>query len=163
MLIAGKDGATARFAAITPDPIDGLNRLQIAGKIAVSNLPVPAGGTKRVIVADTPLSISGSVDKSYLISSDKAFFVQQIVAGAEGDSNERGCRIEVIYKAGGVEHIMERIYVVGFTQFGIYPDTNLTRDETLMVGDGTATLIIRRTRLSGASLEVDAVVRGYEL
>lgn len=150
-------------AQVDIDPADGKRRLAIDGKVSVSPPPAPPGTTEVIISADSPLSMTGTVTTSHIIANGKIFHIQQLTAGAEGDPNEKGSKVEVYYYDGTTEHLVERVYIVGFTQFGIYPDTAKARDGTIMIGDGTTKEIrIKRNRLGGNALEVDAVVRGFE-
>lgn len=148
-------------AYVSYDAADGIRRLAIDGKVSISPPPPPAGTTEVIMSADNPLSMNGTHNTEYIIGTGKTFHIQQITCGAEGDPNEKGSKVEIIFH-NGTEHIVERIYVVGFTQFGIYPDTAEARDGTKLIGNGTNKIIIRRNRLGGNTLEVDAVVRGYE-
>ena len=163
--ISGREGYVAD---VVTDTTDDFNRLAVSGKVSISPPPPPINADEVVIAADTPLEINNQNsphDTAYVITSGKTLYVQQIVAGAEGDPTERGSKVEVIFNENGTEHIMERIYVAGFTQFGIYPDTSTARDGTLMVGNagGTNTLIVRRARQSNSAQEIDAVIRGFEI
>jgi hypothetical protein len=163
LLVVGEDGATtARALDVRVDPIDGIRRLQIEGKVVSSAPPPPPGGTAVTIAADSPLAITSTQTASYTIPNGKTFYVQQVVCGAEGDPTEKGSKIEVLYYDGTTEHIVDRLYITGFTQYGSYPNTGTSRDGTAMTGDGSTKLIrVKRYRLSGSSQEVDAVVRGY--
>jgi hypothetical protein len=127
--------------------------------------PPPVGGVaKQIAQDDANLDVTSTHDTEYTISSGKSFIIQQIVVGAEGDPNEKGSKVEVVYDDGTTEHLVDRIYIAGTSLFGNYPDTGEARDGTSLDGDGsTKKLIIRRTRLGGATLEIDCVVRGYEI
>jgi hypothetical protein len=118
------------------------------------------------IDASSPLIVGPnptSHTTEYVIANGKTFFIQQIIAGAEADPSEKGSKIEVAYFDGTTEHLVDRVYVTGFTQFGIYPDTSKTRDGTTMTGNGTTKVIrVKRQRMSTSGQEIDAVVRGYE-
>jgi hypothetical protein len=113
-------------------------------------------------VNDTPLDMSGNNQTTYVITNGKTFYLQQIVAGSQGDPTENGSRVELFFY-DGTEHLVARIYLTGFTTFITYPQLNEARDGTAMSGNGTNYLILRRTRLSGGNQEVDAVIYGYEV
>jgi len=149
------------------DGVDGKYRLNIVGKVSVV-APVPPPATTPVdIIADTPLVMGAAQspdDTEHVIPADKTFTLQSVTAGAEGDPSEGGSRIDVIYvDNASVEHLVAREYITGFTAT-IVPDTSKARDGTAMVGNvsGNTKVIVRRIRLSGGSVEVDAVARGYE-
>lgn len=152
--------SSGRIAEVLPDSNDGINRLAITGKVSVTAPPPPTGATSIVIAADNPLLV-GNHDTEYIITNGTTFHIQQIVAGAAGDPTEKGSKITIIFHNGS-EHVIERIYVSGFTNFGSYPDTDRTRDGVLLTGNGTNKIIIRREKVSGTNREIDAVVRGYE-
>lgn len=166
MLIAGHDhiGEKIRFAEMLEDPVDGVWRMAVVGKVQQVVPPPPPGVDRTLIAADDPLSITGTHDTEYIITTGKTFYLQHIAVGAEGDPTEKGSKIEIYYKEDSTEHIVERVYVTGFTQYGIYPDTDISRDGTSLTGDGTAKIIIRRSRMGASSAqEIDVVLRGYEL
>lgn len=164
LVISGSDTTgKAQFAQVDVDAVDGVRRLQITGKVTTSYPTAPPSTTPVTIDASTPLSITTTSTTEYTISNGKTFVIQQVSTGAEGDPTEKGSKIEIIYYDGTTEHLIERIYITGFTQFGVYPDTRTARDGTVMAGDGSTKKIrVKRYRLSGSAQEVDAVVRGYE-
>lgn len=164
LLVTGEDSdGVARAIDVRVDPNGGTRRLQIEGKVSVTAPVAPPATTSVTLSASTPLSISNDTTTSYVITNGKTFYIQQIACGCEGDTSERGSCIEVSYYDGAVEHLVERLYINGFTQYGVLPDTPKARDGTTMTGNGTTkTIRIKRRRLSGSSQEVDAVVRGYE-
>ncbi len=149
--------------------ISGLHRLAITGQVTVQIPPPPQGGIKLTVSADTPLAISNSNSPhltEYEITNGKTLHIQQIVAGCQGDPSADGSKCEYFYWDGTTERLLDRIYIVGQTQFGNYPDTSETRDGTAMIGMPTAgegTLRIYRSRLSNSSQEIDTVIRGYEV
>ena len=166
LLIAGVGESNLRTLALVEDTSDNIWRLAVQGKVSISAPMVPPATTAVIVAADTPLAIgSGSSphDTEYVISNGTTFTLQSIVAGAEGDPAEGGSRIDVVYvDSGSTEHLVSREYINGFTTV-IYPDTSKARDNTTMTGNGTTTkIIVRRVRLSGGSVEVDAVARGFE-
>ncbi|MHA2334281.1 MAG: hypothetical protein ACXAEU_19795, partial [Candidatus Hodarchaeales archaeon] len=111
-----------------------------------------------------PLEVASLETHNYTITNGKTFYIQQIVVGAEGDPTEKGSKVEVHYFDGTTEHLIDRLYITGFTAFGSYPDASLARDDTELVGDGsTKTIRVKRIRMSGGTQEVDVVIRGYEL
>lgn len=145
---------------------DGVYKLNIIGKITSAPPPLPASATPVLLIADNPLTISGTIDStSFVIPTGETFHLTQFVAGAAGDPTERGSAAELIFSPDGgtTEKIIQRIYVSGFTTTANFEPQNTSRDGTVMLGDGTATVFLRRRRLSGSSQEVDAVVQGYVL
>lgn len=164
--VAGFDlSKISRIATIVYDSVSQKNKLSIDGTVSLTIPPVPPGGVQKIIAADDPLSVSVSHDTSYLITSGTTFVIQQIVAGAGGDPQSKGSKIEIYYSSSldGTFKLVDRVYVDGFTEFGDLPDTSITRDGTLMTGSGNEYLIIRRDRLGGQAQEVDAVLKGYEI
>jgi len=153
------DGVT-----VETDPVDGKGRANVDARAYLAPPVVPAATTPVTISADSPLSLSTVETAEHTIADGKSFHLQQVVYGAEGDPTEKGSRIDVIYFDGTTEHVIERVYVTGFTR-QITPDTRVARDGTALgPGDagGTKKIRVRRTRLSTSPQEVDAVVRGYE-
>jgi len=149
--------------------IDGVGLVDGAGgvtRLAVDvnhNPEPPAGATPVQFVADTPLAVAVAETAEYTIPNGKRFYLQQLQAGAEGDTTEKGNRVEVIYYDGAAEHVVARQYIMGQTQWINFPDVGAARDGTPIDGDGsTKKLRIVRERLGGSTQEVDAVVFGYE-
>lgn len=140
------------------------------GVVSVSNrLPTAPPGTTPVTIAqpENELSIAGGVqnphDTEYTIANGKTFKLQLVAAGGGGDPTENGSRVDVVYYDGTAEHIVTRLYVGSASVFQSFPDSGTARDGTAMVGDGsTKKIILRRIRLSQATLEVDAEIRGFE-
>lgn len=163
LLGMGEDpGGVARALDVRVDALDGRRRLQIEGKFSLTPPEPPPSTTKVTITFAGALSITTDQTDNYVITASKRFVVQQIVAGCEGDTSERGSVVEVIYFDGTTEHLVERIYLNGFTT-EVYPATELSRDGTILEGNGTTkTIRVKRRRLSGSTQEVDFVVRGYE-
>lgn len=164
-IFAGIDeyGVCRRIMLVEDEAIPDLWRLAITGKVSVQIAPPPVGGLARSYYADDPLEIGSLLsphDTSYVIEDGKTFHIQQVIAGCQGDPSEDGSKVEIIFN-DGTEHVVDRIYVHGETQFGDYPDTHTARDGTQLLGNGTNTIILRRTRLSNSTQEIDAVVRGY--
>ena len=161
------DVSGSNQVAVVFDPEDNVYRFATTGKVSVTVAPPPAGGSAIAYAADTPLVVSNTEDSDFVLPDGKTLHIQQVVAGAAGDPSEKGSVVEIYYvDASSVEHLVDRIYTAGFTEFGNYPDTSITRDGTELLGDtsGTDTLIrIRRRRIAGASAEIDAVVRGYTI
>lgn len=151
-------------ADVVTDSIDGFNRLQVSGKVSLVKPETPPGGTDFQLVADNPLTVSQAISPhltSTVIPNATTLFITQVIAGCQGDPSADGSKVEVLYWDGATEHVIERVYVMGFTEFGDYPNVNKARDGTSLVGDGTAELRIYRYRLSNASQEIDCVVRGF--
>jgi hypothetical protein len=163
LLMVGEDGTgKAQAADVRVDALDGVRRLQIAGSITLSPPAAPPATTAVTITFSGALAISTDQTDNYVITNAKRFVVQQIVCGSEGDSTEKGSCIEVSYFNGTTALLLERVYINGFTT-EVYPQTDKSRNGTLCDGNGTTkTIRVVRRRLSGASQEVDFVVRGYE-
>jgi len=164
LLAAGKDesGNARTLMTVEDENQVGLHRLAITGNVAVVVQPPPTGGSLVTIPADNPLTVSGTHDTEYTITSGKSFYIQQLICGAEGDPTEKGSKIEVLFN-NGTEHPISRVYITGFSEYFQFPDVNEARDGTSLTGNGTNKIVVRRIRLSGTSQEIDAVVRGYEL
>lgn len=147
------------------DEADQTYRLGVFGKVTTVPASPPAAKTRVVLVGDTPLAFGAGAnpqDSEFVIPNGETFTAQRLIAGSEGDSTEAGSRIDLIYvDASSVEHLITRQYVAGFT-VDVSGETDEARDGTAMVGDGVNTkIVLRRLRLSGGSLEVDAVLVGY--
>jgi len=152
----------AQVLDVRIDQIDGQRRLQIEGKVSFTAPSPPPATTAVTITFAGALAISADQTDNYVIANGKRFVLQQVVAGSEGDSTEKGSCIEVSYFNGTTALLIERVYLNGFTT-QVYPNTEKSRNGTLCDGNGTTkTIRIVRRRLSGASQEVDVVVRGYE-
>jgi len=148
---------------IIQDDVSDYQSLYVTGKVSLVSPMPPVGKTQITIDNSSPLSIASTSNVKYTIASGSTFVLQQIIAGSEGDTSERGSVVEVYYSGSDLSsHIVSRVYVSGFTTF-IQPNTSQARDGTSLGGDGTAYLVLRRRRLSGAAQEVDCVVRGYEI
>lgn len=164
LLLAGIDQTNkARVPTVILDSTDSKYRMEIAGKITTSLPPPPNGADEVSIAADNPLDIgSGATDTDYTITSGKTITIAALFAGAEGDPTDKGSKVEVFYvDTSSVEHIIDRIYLVGAT-VSVYPDTSEARDGTSLNGTGTEKIRIRRYQFGGSTKELDAVVRGYE-
>jgi len=135
----------------------GVRRLEVAGKVSVIGATPPPSTNDATIYADNPLSV-GSHDTSFVIPNGETFYLQELVAGNENPT--RGAQVEVVYD-NGTEHVVSRIYIAGTTLTVGYPNRNTARDGTLMVGNGSHTIIVRRQKSFGTNIEIDAVVRGY--
>ena len=108
------------------------------------------------------MSGNQSTDTPYVIPNGDTLTLLYAVVGAQGDPNERGSQIELIYDANGTLHLVERYYAsVASRPYEIQRST--ARDGTTMIGNagGTNRLIIRRTRLSGGAGRIDVSLRGY--
>jgi len=169
LLASGIDqtGDARRLQLVEDAQEPGQYRLLMSGKVSISAPPVPTGGTPQTIVADNPLAISQAVSpylNEWDIPNGEKLIIQQIIAGCQGDPSADGSKVEVYYWDGTTEHLIERIYVTGQTQFGAYPDTDSARDGTTLNGMPTAgegTIRFYRSRLSNSSQEIDGVLRGY--
>lgn len=151
--------------ALRINPATGEKQLEIVGTMAVTTPPAPPATTPITISADDPINVSGSTSPAitdFVIPDTKTFTVTQVVAGAEGDSNDKGSKVELYYvDSSSVEHLISRLYLIGDSRES-FPNTAITRDNTEMIGDGVNTKIrIKRIRLGNASLEIDALIRGY--
>lgn len=163
IMSVGEDAnGVARALQVRVDAIDNTRRLQIEGKVSITAPQPPPATTAITIDSSSPLAISSTQTVNYIITAGKRFMIQQVVAGCEGDTSERGSCVEVFYFDGTTAHIIERVYLNGFTT-ETYPAASKSRDNTNLDGNGsTKTIRIVRRRLSGSSQEVDATVRGYE-
>lgn len=130
-----------------------------------SSPPSPPPGTSEFVLAvdESNLSISTTDNKdSAIIGNGITLFLQTVVAGAGGDPNEKGSKVEVYWVENGTEHLITRNYIAGQSVSTTLPDTSKSRDGTTMVGDGSTTFLrVRRVRLSNQLQEVDFGVRGY--
>ena len=135
----------------------GVQRLQIIGKVQVTGAITPPATTSVAIYGDNPLTV-GTDDTTFTIPNGETFFLQEIVAGNEDPT--KGATVEVLYD-NGTEHLVARIYIAGTTLAVGYPDRDEARDGTAMVGNGSHSIIVRRTKFSGTNIAIDAVVRGY--
>lgn len=165
VLLAAPDlaGTTHHMSLIEDETIPGLYRLAITGKVSVQVAPPPEGGVPVTYFADNPLSISQAQsphDTDITLPTGKILVIQQIIAGCQGDPSADGSKTEVVFD-DGAEHLIDRIFITGQTQFGNYPDTTEARDGTALTGNGTNKLVLRRSRLSNSGQEIDLVVRGY--
>jgi hypothetical protein len=164
LLVVGDDeDGKAQALEVSIDPLDGKRRLQIEGHVSIAAPEPPVGTTVVSFTFSGALSISATQTDNYVITNGKRFVLQQIVAGSEGDTSEKGSVIEVFYFDGTTEYLVEREYINGFTT-QLSPLTETSRDGAqTMDGNGTTkTVRVKRRRLSGSSQEVDFVIRGYE-
>lgn len=140
-------------------------RMHISGKMSTQVEKPPASGQEVSIFADTPLSVNNRIsphDTTYIIPNNKTLVIQRIVAGCQGDSSEDGSKVEIIFN-DGTEHLINRVFINGATQFNSFLDTKKAIDGTSFVGNGTNSIIIRRIRLSNGEQEIDCALRGYVL
>lgn len=150
-------------AAVTTDSTDGRNKVWIQGSVSIVSPEAPAAATAVMILGDSPLDMNNTEDSTaYVIPDGETFTLQQIIAGAEGDTTERGTAIEVFYDDVGTDRLIFREYITGFTS-SVTVNLSEARDGTALTGNagGTKTIFLRRRRLSGGSLEVDAVAFGF--
>lgn len=159
--IALKDqSGNTRLAEAVYDDTEGLYRLAATAQVQITPPTPPPATTAVTIDGGSPLDITGTVDATYVITNGTTFTVQNVIAGSEGDSTEKGSVIEVLFD-DGTEHLIVRQYVNGFTT-QINPNRNTAIDGTSLAGNGTNEIILRRRRLSGGAQEVDALLQGYE-
>jgi len=168
----GESLASGRGFAILGKDAEDYGRFLLAeenGTLRVaSQPPSPPPGTTEFVLSqsDTVLEI-GLADsphdtESAVIGNGVDLYLQSFSSGAAGDPSERGSRVDIVWTASSVEHVVARLYIAGQSVERTLSDVNKARDGTTMTGNGTDTkLIIRRYRLSNADQEVDAEVRGY--
>lgn len=135
----------------------GVRRLEIVGKVSIIGASPPPATTPAIIYGDNPLTV-GTNDTTLVIPSGQTFFLQELVAGNEDPT--KGAVVEVLFNNGS-EHLVARIYIAGFTTATGYADRSTARDGTAMLGNGSHTVILRRTKFSGSDIAIDAVARGY--
>lgn len=143
--------------AISSQDDAGIRRLEIAGKVSVIGALPPPSTTPVAIFADTPLTV-GSHDTTFVIPSGMTIHLQQITAGNEDPT--KGASVEVIYD-DGAEHMIARIYTSGQSELFSFSDIAEARDGTALTGNGSNTIIVRRSKYSGTDIAIDCVVRGY--
>jgi hypothetical protein len=143
---------------ITED--QGVFRLEIGGKVAVTGAAPPPATNAANIEADTPLTV-GTDDTAFVIPDGETFHLQSIIAGNEDPT--KGAKIEVIFDENGTEKLVARIYIAGQTIAIGYNDVAVARDGTALLGNagGTNQIIVRREKFSGSNIAIDAVVSGY--
>ena len=143
--------------AISTQLDTGVRRLEIAGKVSVIGAVPPPATNEARINADTPLTV-GSHDTTFTIPNGEVFHLQQVTAGNEDPT--KGAVIEIIFD-DGAEHLIERVYTNGNTISIGFSDISEARDGASLVGNGTNTIVVRRTKFSGSNIAIDAGVRGY--
>lgn len=140
-------------------------RVLTAGKTVVTPPAPPTGATAVSIDASNPLTVGPNPvfqESEYTIPDGKNFYMQFVAAGAEGDPTESGSKVEVYFDENGTRHLIERLYLTGFTVSLAYDDLHESRDGTVMTGSGVLNkIVVRRERMSTSANEIDAVVRGY--
>ena len=161
LIISGRDAQDYAHNLVT----DG------EGVLKVSNQPPqpPPGTTPfSLAVAEVDLEISAPPayhdQESAVIGSGLVLYLQTFASGAAGDPNERGSRVDILWRegVGPTDHVVTRMYIGGQSLSFTLPDVKAARDGTSLTGDGSTTkVVIRRYRLSNAASEVDAEVRGY--
>jgi hypothetical protein len=165
LLLAGQtDEATPQ--ALTPTvTLDNNNRhrLAIEGPVTLTPPESPPASTPiRIAITSATPDLATTDDTVHVIANGDTFTLTYFITGSEGDGSERGSKVEVWFWDGTTEHLVARSYVTGATAPPQAPNTSVARDGTSMVGDGTAEIRVRRTRLSGQVQEVDFDVFGYE-
>jgi hypothetical protein len=146
-------------------------RVESDGTLSVATQPPspPPGTTEFVLAQDeVDLSIDGAASPatkdSAIIGDGVNVYIQSFSAGAAGDPNEKGSKVEILWVEGSpeVEHIVERLYVGGASVSLELPNINKARDGTLLTGNGSNTKVrLRRVRFSNSAQEVDGEIRGY--
>ena len=160
-MAAKQNGVTTLRALATKyDATEAEYRLMVDAKVQIAPPDPPPATTPKVLVGYSVVPGNSSTDTSYVIPNGMTLTVQQATIGAEGDPNERGSQISLIYN-NGTEHDVEVYFASSFSS-EFFPSTNKAVDGTVMVGNGTHTFVIRRIRLGGGSALVRCVVRGYE-
>lgn len=140
--------------------------LKVSAKIRPGLPTPPSGATLVQISADNPLEVGPNPSYHNTdtdLPAGKTLYIQQVVAGSQGDPTEAGSKVEVIYHDGTTDHLVQRIYVAGATVFVPFDDLSIARDETVMEGGSGKYIRISRIRMSQSSQEIDAVLTGYLL
>jgi hypothetical protein len=135
----------------------GVRRLEIAGKVSITGATPPPATSSAIIFADTPLTV-GLDDTVFLIPDTETFHLQEVVLGNEDPT--KGAKVTVLFD-DGAEHVITRVFSNGFTLVIGFPDVVAARDGTPLLGDGVASIIVRREKYTGSDIAIDAVVRGY--
>lgn len=161
VLLGGSDGLNLRTLLVSPT--GQLN-------VIVSPPVPPAGATEFVFaVSESQLRVGSGGDvasphdaDSAVIANGTTLKVQLVEVGTEGDPTESGSKIEVYWvTAGPVLHLLTRLFVNAESTVFTFPSISKARDGTLMVGNGTNFLRVRRSRFSAAQKQIDFAVRGY--
>lgn len=161
-LSAGIDeyGICHKIMMVEDEDVSDLWSVAVTGKVSSQTLQPPAEGISFTYYADNPLIVKKLHDTSFIIPSGYTAHILCIMSGCQGDSAKNGSKSEIIFD-NGTEHVVSRAYLNGQSHFGQNPDTSFARDGTQLLGNGTNTIILRRTRLSVSDQEIDIVVRGY--
>lgn len=146
--------------AISSQADAGVNRLEIAGKVAVVGALPPPSTNPFAIIADTPLVVDNS-DTAFVIPDGETAHLQQLTAGNEDPT--KGASVEIIYDDAGTERLIARVYTAGFSVLFSFADIAMARDETPLLGNaaGTKKIIVRRLKFAGTNIAIDCVIRGY--
>jgi hypothetical protein len=161
LIVSGRDAQDYARNLVT----DGEGVLKVS-----SQPPKPPPGTTPFALAvdEADLEIGAPPayheEESAVIGSGVNLYLQTFFSGAAGDPNERGSRVDLLWRegAGPTDHIVSRMYIGGQSVSFTLPDLNKARDGTALTGDASTTkLVIRRYRLSNADSQVDVDVRGY--
>ena len=153
--VSGVDGV--RLGVDTAPIVLAIDQPVLA--VSIVPQPIPPGSVGVFIAADNPLIVNTD-DTTFTIPSGKTFYLQQIIVGNEDPA--KGARVEVLYD-DGTERMVARTYTAGETVAVPIANQSVARDGTTMSGTGSNTIIVRRSKLTGSDLQVDAVVRGYTL
>jgi hypothetical protein len=135
----------------------GVYRLEVTGKVSVIGALPPPSTNAFAVFADTPLTV-GTHDTISVIPNGETLHIQGLAAGNEDPT--KGAVVEVIFD-DGTEHIVGRFYTNGQTELYSFADITEARDGTLLLGDGSNTVIVRRAKFAGSNIAIDAELRGY--
>jgi len=120
----------------------------------VSPPPQPPPGTTEVKVV-LQSNVAGPVDTFIPITNGKVMTTQLVSSGAQASVS--GCKVELFEDPNGdlsVLNLVTALYVDGSSR-----DTAISDEFT---GNGVRRLVLRRTNLSGGSIEIFAAFRGFE-
>lgn len=135
---------------------DGSTRADIiSGRISVSPTPPATPPTATSVIITQSSDVSGTIDHVYTITSGKTLQLNLFSAGAEASVSGAVCKLYYDPNGdGSALTLIEAIYENGAT-------SQVTLDEQY-TGDGTRAIRLRRTNLTGGSVEITAKWVGYE-
>lgn len=135
----------------------GVYRVEISGKVTVVGASPPPSTNEFFLFADSPLT-TGDNTTSKVVPNGETFHLQTFRCGNEDPT--KGAVFEIFFN-DGTQHLVARFYANGETvEFG-FADVTAARDGTVMVGNGSNTIQVRRAKFSGSNIAMDAVLRGY--